>query len=277
MNLTPGSITQSALIVRHRSPWNGEILEVVDDGPLRVLHFGTYLKQSCILRANPQRLVLPYTRHMLASLAFKPEPRRALMVGLGGGTMARFLLEHFPACQVDVVEIVPTMPDIARHYFGLPLSPRLRIHLDDGAHYLHVLASQLSPLSPPPFDLLLIDAYNAQGMAEALFAATFFQNCHTLLEPQGVMAVNLTRSKPETFSQATAAIEATFAGCTRQLRPAGSNNVILFASPGPEPLGLRRMPRFLASRRNQRELTLAELLDPARQRTLSWWKYILEF
>ncbi|MBF0134670.1 MAG: hypothetical protein HQL65_00360 [Magnetococcales bacterium] len=274
MKLVPGSITQSDLVVLHQSSWAGDTLEVVDDGPLRILHFGTYLKQSCIFRANPQRLVLPYTRHMLALLAYHAQPRRVLMVGLGGGTMARFLLEHFPACEMDVVEIIPHMVGIARRFFGLPLSSRLRHHVDDGAQFLNTLATQ----TPPPcFDLLLIDAYNAVGMAKTVYAETFFRHCHTLLGPDGVMAVNLSRSKAEAYARAMAAIDAIFPGSTRQFRPAGSNNVILFAAPRPEQLGLTKVTRWMATRDTRMELALTDLLTMPRMQQFPWWKYIIDF
>ncbi|MBF0153030.1 MAG: methyltransferase domain-containing protein [Magnetococcales bacterium] len=274
MNLSPGSITRHDLVVVHRSQWSGQTIEVVDDGPLRILHFGTYLKQSCILRANPQRLVLPYTRHMLAVLAFNPQPRRVLMVGLGGGTMARFLLDHCPACQIDVVDIVPDMPGIARRFFGLPLSSRLRLHVDDGARFLTDLATRNAP---PRFDLLLIDAYNALGMAESVYVDAFFRHCHTLLTTDGVMAINLSRSKTEVFSLAMTAIDHLFADSTRQFRPAGSNNVILYAARQPEPLRLNHSRPGIATRKSQAELALSDLMDPAHRQHHPWWKYILEF
>ncbi|MBF0425751.1 MAG: spermidine synthase [Magnetococcales bacterium] len=274
MNLFPGSITRNALSVVHRSWWSGQVIEVVDDGPLRLLHFGTYLKQSCILRANPRRLVLPYTRSMLTVLLFQRQPGRVLMIGLGGGTMARFLLDHFPECQIDAVEIVPEMPELARRYFGLPQSSRLRVSIGDGADFLHFAARQAVV---PRYDLLLVDAFDAAGMAATIYAEAFFRDCRALLTDNGVMAVNLSRGREEVFRQSLAAIDLLFDQATRQFRPEGSNNVILLAACRPESLRLR--PGFADGCERVTRLVppFSDLFSPGDLLTLPWWRYVREF
>src|SRR5512138_3544669 len=73
-------------------------IEVVEDTLYRSLHFGTEPKQSSMLLGDPLALVLSYTRSMTTALLFVPQVRRVLLIGLGGGSLAKFILHHIPGC-----------------------------------------------------------------------------------------------------------------------------------------------------------------------------------
>ncbi|MDQ2695423.1 MAG: hypothetical protein M3Z21_08605, partial [Pseudomonadota bacterium] len=79
-------------------------IEVVDQFGLRSLHFGNPTLQSRMRLADPAALMVDYTRAMLAPLLFIDPPATVLILGLGGGSLARFMLYHFPRCRVQVVE-----------------------------------------------------------------------------------------------------------------------------------------------------------------------------
>jgi len=161
------------------------VLEIVETHGIRSLHFGTPPRQSALALDDPDHLELPYVRAMLSALVFHHDPRRALVMGLGGGTLARFLLSQFPQCRVDAVELRPRVVDLARTYFALPDDVRLSIHLGDATGYVQ------SPTSTDPYDLILVDAYDHVGMDPRLIAAEFFGPCTKLLAPAGVLAINL--------------------------------------------------------------------------------------
>ena len=57
--------------------------------PTGYLHVGGEAIQSAMRMDDPFALELDYTRCMMAFLLFHPQPRRALMIGLGGGSIAR--------------------------------------------------------------------------------------------------------------------------------------------------------------------------------------------
>jgi spermidine synthase len=63
---------------------------VVDNGPRRFLHFDFGAIQSVMELSNPVRLALAYTRKMMAFLLFNRTPKRILLLGLGGGSLAKF-------------------------------------------------------------------------------------------------------------------------------------------------------------------------------------------
>jgi spermidine synthase len=169
----------------HRCRDEYGVLEIVETHGIRSLHFGTSPRQSALDLDDPNRLELPYVRAMLSALAFLPEPGRVLILGLGGGSLARFLLREFPQCRVDAVELRPQVVELAQNYFSLPKDPRLTVHLGDATAYVH---------SPPHnfrYDLILVDAYDHVGMDPNINAADFFASCSRLLAAEGVLAMNL--------------------------------------------------------------------------------------
>jgi spermidine synthase len=160
------------------------VVEVVDDVDSRALYFGTPARQSAMSREEPHRLVLSYTRAMLSGLLFTREPRSALVLGLGGGSLPRFLKHAFPACRIDVVERRATVVQVAREYFHLAPSPRLHIHVCDAEVFLREDLDRT-------YDLVLVDLHDANGNAPLVTEAGFVASCARRLAARGVLATNV--------------------------------------------------------------------------------------
>src|SRR5688572_16994086 len=71
----------------------------------RRMHFTNLATQSAMLLGDPDALIAQYTRKMMAFLLFNPDPRHIVMLGLGGGSLAKFCYRHLPQSQITVVEI----------------------------------------------------------------------------------------------------------------------------------------------------------------------------
>ena len=160
------------------------VIEVVDDLDARTLYFGTAARQSAMLREEPHRLVLSYTRAMLSCLLFTRDPRSALVLGLGGGSLPRFLMHAFPMCRMDVVERRAAVVQVAHDYFQLARSPRLRTHVCDAEVFLRENPGRT-------YDLVLVDLHDPKGTAPLVTEAGFFASCARRLAPRGVLATNL--------------------------------------------------------------------------------------
>ncbi len=163
-------------------------IEIVDeaDGKLRSLQFGSPARQSTMFTARPHELALEYTRTMAAGLLFlADEPKRILMLGLGGGSLPKFYLHHFPHCQVDVVEIRPAIVDVATRFFHLPTEDdRLHLHLGDGYEFL-------CNAPAGSYDLILVDLHDADGMSPAVDADGFAHASRGALVAGGIAIYNL--------------------------------------------------------------------------------------
>jgi len=193
-------------------------IEIVEEGSLRALHFGSSARQSCVDMARPQRLVLSYSEAMMASLLFQPAPQRILMVGLGAGALAHFLLHHLPLCRVEAVEMRLPVIRLARSWFALPDTARLNIHHGDGGEFVRRAGGR--------YDLLLVDAYHAEGMAAAVDNRDFFSACHSRLNPGGVLSINLWSSQQRRLRQSLSELGNAFSGHLLQLPVKGRGNVV---------------------------------------------------
>ena len=211
----------------HQSRSDDGVIEVVDDGDIRSLHFGTFPRQSCMSLQVPYSLELTYTEAMMASLLMNSAPKRVLVIGLGGGSLVKYLLHHFPTCQIDVVEYRQDVVKVAYGYFQVPENDeRLSIHIGDG--YLFVQEKFYK--DEVGYDMMLVDAYDHMGMAASVGVQAFFDACAGLLTQQGVMSINLWGTNRPLFKQSMARINESFDGKSLVLPVEDKGNVICLAT-----------------------------------------------
>ena len=134
------------------------------------------MEHSAMDLLSPERLVFPYERLMLMSLAIAETPGRALLLGLGGGAMIRHLATHFPDLDVDVVERDRGVIALAREHFHID-RPVTRA---DGTVVVADAAGE--------YDVVMVDLYDASGAAP--LEPEFWQDCIAALRPGGCLAVN---------------------------------------------------------------------------------------
>src|SRR4051812_35881529 len=87
---------------------------------VRSLHIGSDTIQSSMRLARPNDLELSYTRSMMAFLLFIRDPAVVLMVGLGGGSLAKFAYHRLAGARIRVLEVNPRVVTVAQQYFHLP-------------------------------------------------------------------------------------------------------------------------------------------------------------
>lgn len=194
-------------------------IEVVEDDGVLALHFGTPSRQSAMYLAAPDKLELAYTRAMLCALLFHDNPQRILLIGLGGGSLAKFLWNHLPQAQIEVVEKRAHVAKVAHGWFGLPKDPRLQIHIDDGMVFVDQAA-------PDSYDLILVDAYYGYGMAVEIAQHAFYHRCALLLKTGGVLASNLWGNHAPILARGLSFLEEHYARPVLQLPVRGKGNVI---------------------------------------------------
>ncbi len=209
----------------YRSETAESIVEVVETDTTRAMHFGTPARQSCMWLHDPERLQLPYTRAMMSFLLLLPDvPRRVLMLGLGGGSIAKFLLHGFPQCEVHAVERSSEVIALARRYFALPDSERLQVHAACAEDFVaHSAAAG-------HFDAVLVDTFDAAGAARCIGQQAFIDQCKSALNDHGVLAINLWRGRATGYRETLAAMARAFAEAPMQLPVPKRGNVIAFAS-----------------------------------------------
>jgi len=207
-------------------------IEISEEAGVRSLHFGSHWIQGAMRMRSPYALELAYTREMMAGLLLRDEadwPERALLIGLGAGSLAKFLHRHLPQTTLTLVEIDPRIPAIARRHFHLPEDPRrLKIVIADGADYVSARRRK--------FDLVLIDGFGANARPGRLDTVEFYADCAGLLKPSGLLVCNLL-GHSRGFAASVARIAKAFAGRSMVFPSCDSGNAIAIGVSG-EPVDL---------------------------------------
>jgi spermidine synthase len=197
-------------------------IAVSDSRGMRTLHVGGEAIQSSMRLDAPFALALDYTRCMMAFLLFHPTPREALMIGLGGGSLAKFFHRNLRSTRVRVVELDERIVAVSRAQFALPHDDaRLAVEIGDGAQ----------ALAPECCDVLVVDAYHDEQHVQELASAEFYDAAYLALTEPGVMIINFMDDDAQ-LDAYLRRLEGAFGGAVLAMRALYDPNVIVFALKG---------------------------------------------
>ena len=217
---------------------------VIDSEGERHLLFTCDYLQSSMRLDDPYALVSAYTRKMMAFLLFLPEPRHVLMIGLGGGSLAKFCHRHLPRTRISVVEISADVISLRKHFSIPPDDERFEIIHDDGAAYLARMPLEL--------DGILIDAFDELGVAPSLASPDFYRRASQSLTPDGVLVLNLSGQKSR-YPLHIQSLHEAFDGAVVLVPVQADDNVLLFAF---KRRSLAEVPQMLHERATELEKAL---------------------
>ncbi|MDX9842344.1 MAG: fused MFS/spermidine synthase [Aquabacterium sp.] len=164
---------------------------VEQDGESVIMSFDETSIQSRMRLDDPTALDLDYSRVMMAFLLLQPQPASILMIGLGGGSLAKYCHRHLPQARITVVEINPEVI-AARDAFQVPVDGELfSVVQGDGAAFV-------SSLPRDSYDVILVDGFGPGGEQPAdLCSLAFYKACRAALRASGVLMVNLQDKEPQ--------------------------------------------------------------------------------
>ena len=142
--------------------WFGSSMQVTEQSSMDLLY--------------PAQLVFHYERLMSLAFGLVERPMTALLLGVGGAAMWRFVRAYLPECMPTLVDCDENVVAIARRWFYL----NQPVVLDMAERYLAGTTQR--------FDVILVDLYNSGGPAE--FDAEFWTRCFDALAPGGCLATN---------------------------------------------------------------------------------------
>ena len=198
------------------------------DGDVRAMTFvrdnGQEAVQSRVNLNSPETLLSPYAHGMFASYLYQPQPRRVLIVGLGGGAMVRFLTHHEPQVQIDAVEIDPVVVQLADRFFEVRSGGNVRVHTADAVKFVESTTDR--------FDLILMDAFlrpsgdtDATGVPTRLKTVEFLGRLKQALAPGGVVAFNV--NEHARMADDIASVAAAFGHAVVYRCPPSQNKVVV--------------------------------------------------
>jgi spermidine synthase len=197
-----------------------EVAVSEQDG-LRSLHLGGNMTQSTMRIAAPNDLELVYTQCMMSFLLFRPVPENILMIGLGGGSLAKFVYHRMPQTKITVVEVNQEVITTANNFFDLPEEDeRFEVILADGGAYI---ANQ--PLGE---DIVMIDGFDDDCQVSSLCSEDFYSQVRQVLNKEGILVVNLL-SRDKHLNKYLRRIETCFNGHVTAMLSEVRGNLIVFA------------------------------------------------
>jgi spermidine synthase len=132
---------------------------------------------------DPDDLSLRYAQVMTIATIHPEEPKRILMLGLGGGSISTYLGRFMPDVAIDTVEIDRRVIESAKTYFGIRETERVRYLDADGRVFLN--------RSKELYDLILLDAYRGGFVPFHLLTKEFYTLVKQRLTPGGAVASNV--------------------------------------------------------------------------------------
>lgn len=214
---------------------------VHDDGGTRSLNFSMLELQSRMRLKAPDALELAYTRTMMGFLLFDSAPATLAMIGLGGGSLAKFCHRFLPGTRILAVEINPHVIALREEFLVPPDDERFRVVEADGAAFVAQCEQ--------PLDVLLVDGFDYDGQPEALCSQDFYDAAAAALAPQGLLVVNLHAGHAE-HAEFVRRIERSFGGLSLEVRLRDEANSVVFgfrsAATLARPVSALRRPPALA-------------------------------
>ncbi len=154
--------------------------EVLEDDVSRYLLVDGVLQTSAPLISlgpPPPGALLASGNALELARWMRPEPGRALVIGLGGGAFPNALIDA--DWQVQAVEIDPHVVSLARKHFDLSLP----VTIEDGRRFLNRTSDTYS--------LIVLDVYRGELLPAHLFSEQAFHRMAMRLTSEGLLAVNL--------------------------------------------------------------------------------------
>ena len=208
----------------HRTPF---MLETASE---RQLLFTRSSLQSTMLIDEPYALICAYTQKMMSFLLFNPDPRHIVMIGLGGGSLAKFCYRNLRNTRFTAVEIDADVIALRDEFFLPADNERFRVVHADGARFISRLDQ--------PVDVILVDAFDADGVAVSLATSKFYEDAASRLDPDGVLVLNLSGDRSR-YPAHLRRLRKAFGDRLLMLPVSASDNVLVFAfkTELPEPAG----------------------------------------
>ena len=157
-------------------------IRIEEDDEARYLYFDRTLQSAMTLK-DPAALRLLYSRYTSIGFTFRPDAKKMLIIGLGGGSIPKKLNKELPNMEIDAVEIDPEVVKMAKDHFNVKEGKNLRIHAQDGRLFLSRTQTQ--------YDIILLDAYFTDSMPFHLATKEFFELAQRKLTPNGIIVANL--------------------------------------------------------------------------------------
>jgi spermidine synthase len=222
-------------------------IRIEEDNEARYMYFDRTLQSAMTLK-DPTALRLIYSRYTSLGFTFRPDAKKMLLVGLGGGSIPKKLNKEFPNMEIDAVELDPEVIKLAKDHFNVKESKQLRLHAQDGRLFLTRSQTQ--------YDIIMLDAYFTDAMPFHLATKQFFELAQRKLTPNGIIVANLISAVTGPSGKIARAFNRTL----RQVYP----QTYIFASRRPDNVSLETIQNvIIVATRDKQRVDIKEIVKRA--------------
>lgn len=237
----------------HRSVDEDGSVDVTEVDGVRQLHLGSKTVQSGMLVKSPTVLLFNYSRAIMYFLLFAEHVKDVVTIGLGGGSVTKYMHAYCPDIKQTVVEINPKVIEVARSHFYVPENDeRLDIVELDGLVYLYT--------NPEAHDCVIIDGFDSDGIPAGFCSQDFFDQCFNALKQNGVFLINLWGSD-KNFDIYLQRIEQSFSSRVLVLPTGKPGNIIVFGFKDPVKLSEKTLRARVSQLNESHIIDFNEFLD----------------
>jgi len=135
------------------------------------------VQQNFVFRDMPEQSLLYYVNFARQLLKLLPEKGKALLVGLGAGSLYNVLVKQYK--EVETVEIDKRIYDVGVKYFNMPAHQNNTI--TDGRYFINTAKKK--------YDLIVLDVIIGESVPAQLVTLESFKKCYDLLSPNGALLI----------------------------------------------------------------------------------------
>ena len=187
VSLSFSSLLEAKTIHKERSIYRNVV--ITEKKNIRCMKFETRRKrtsnQACINLKDKDELVFEYAHSVMVGLTFNPNPKRILVVGLGGGTLPNVFKQLLPDTEVVSIEIDPAVVKLAKEYFDYEETDKIKTKIMDGRVFIKRAIKKQDY-----YDWIILDAFNGDYIPEHLLTFEFLTEVKNLLTPGGLVSAN---------------------------------------------------------------------------------------
>jgi spermidine synthase len=222
-------------------------IRVEEDEEARYMYFDRTLQSAMTLK-DPTALRLVYSRYTSIAMTFRPDAKRMLLIGLGGGSIPKKLNKEFPNLVIDAIDLDPEVIRIAKDHFNVAENKNLQLHAQDGRLFLTRTQHQ--------YDIIMLDAYFTDSMPFHLATKQFFELAQKKLAPNGLIVANLISA----VTGPSGKIARSFVRTQRQVFP----QTYVFASRRPDNVSLDTIQNVIVvATRDKQRVEIKEIVKRA--------------
>lgn len=169
------------ILEERKSKFNGTIRVVKTWG------LGTYIQVEGITQSGG--IVVGIWRSTLGKIRdTRYEIQNVLILGLGGGTVAKLIRKQWPGAKITGVEVDPAMVELGKKYLGLD-DVDAEIVVADARKFLKKPDRSLISI-PDRYDVILVDLYKGRSVPKQFEIDSFLSSARRRLAESGCIVFN---------------------------------------------------------------------------------------